>query len=63
MLNGADESSDVAPEHPEVVKEILERVERLMQGFPEDIRAAYEATKKRPGVPAAIGGLAVMPRK
>jgi arylsulfatase len=42
-----DESYDVAPEHPGVVKEIQGRVERLLEGFPDDIRKAYTETKAR----------------
>jgi len=49
-----DESYDVAPERPEIVKEIRSRIERLMQGFPEEIRKAWEQTqaKKVPVRPA-----------
>jgi arylsulfatase len=57
VVAAPDESYDVAPEHPELVKEILARVERLMAGFPADIRATYEATKRRLGGQPFIGGL------
>ncbi len=42
-----DESYDMAPENPGVVKEILLRVERLVAGFPEEVRAAYKETMSR----------------
>jgi arylsulfatase len=43
----ADESYDVAPENPEVVSEIQRRVERLLEGFPEEVRKAYRDAKSR----------------
>ena len=42
-----DESYDVAPEHPEMVKEMQARLERMMTDFPESIRQAWEETKAR----------------
>jgi len=47
LLLDPDESYDVAPEHPDVVKEIQGRIERLMEGFPEQIRQAHAETKAR----------------
>jgi arylsulfatase A len=40
-----DESYDVAPENPKIVAEIQSRVERLLEGFPEEVRKAYRETK------------------
>lgn len=40
-----DESYDVAPENPKIVAEIQSRVERLLEGFPEEVRNAYRTTK------------------
>lgn len=42
-----DESYDVAPENPEVVKEILRRVERLIEDFPEEVKKAYQETRSK----------------
>jgi arylsulfatase len=48
MVNDPDESYDVAAEHPEIVKDLQSRIDRLMEGFPEDARKAYAETKARP---------------
>jgi hypothetical protein len=50
-----DESYDIAPEKPAKVKEIQERIERLMSGFPEQIRKAHSETfaKQTTGFTAA----------
>jgi arylsulfatase A len=50
-----DESYDVAPENPKVVAEIKGRVERLLTGFPDEVKKAYAET--RPGGPSPIGAL------
>lgn len=42
-----DESYDVAAGHPEVVADLRERLEKMIAGFPEDIRQAWEETKAR----------------
>ena len=47
LLLDPDESYDVASEHPEVVKDLQARIERLMGSFPEPIRKAYADTKTR----------------
>lgn len=39
-----DESYDIAPEHPEIVKDLQARMERLMAGFDEHIRKAHADT-------------------
>jgi len=50
-----DESYDIAPEKPAKVKEIQERIEKLMAGFPEQIRKAHAETfaKRTTGSTAA----------
>jgi arylsulfatase len=53
----ADESYDVAAERPEVVKEILARVERLIPGFPREVVDAWEAARARRTTPSATGAL------
>jgi arylsulfatase len=50
-----DESYDVAPERPDIVKEIQGRVERLIAGFPEDIQKAWADTKTRPTGNSPVG--------
>jgi arylsulfatase len=50
-----DESYDVAPEHPHVVKEILARVEKLLPSFPDDVQKAWVKTKERPTQPTPTG--------
>ena len=45
LIGDPDESYDVAAQHPEVVADIQARIERLMRGFPENIRKAYADTK------------------
>lgn len=57
LLNDPDESYDVAPENPQVVSQIQARVERLLPGFPEEVRKAYADTKARQTKPSAIGAL------
>ncbi len=42
-----DESYDVAREHPKVVSEIQARLQRLMAGFPEEIRRDYQAMRSQ----------------
>lgn len=47
VVSDVDESYDVSRENPEVVKEIMDRIELLMTGFPEEIRKAWAETKAR----------------
>jgi len=49
------ESYDVAAEHPDVVKEIQDRVERLLPGFPEQVRKAWSDTKARRNLETRTG--------
>ncbi len=57
LVNDPDESYDVAPEHPDVVREIQGRIERLMEGFPEEVRLAYQETRARATQETAVGAL------
>lgn len=52
-----DESYDVAREHPDIVREIESRIERLMRTFPPDIQQAYDETRARQAVPVSAGAL------
>ena len=40
-----DESYDVAPGNPKIVAEIQSRVEKLLEGFPDEVGKAYRETK------------------
>jgi arylsulfatase A len=51
----ADESADVAAENPGVVERIRGFVEKEMEGFPEDIRAAWQKLKETPVAPRPAG--------
>ncbi|HWR51526.1 MAG TPA: sulfatase [Bryobacteraceae bacterium] len=53
--NDSDESYDVSPEHPKIVRDLYARAERLLADFPENIRKDWEDTKAKAVVPAAIG--------
>jgi arylsulfatase len=56
-----EESYDVAERNPKVVKEIEDRVLRLLAGFPQPVRNAYGETirrKTRPSEPGRLPGLA-----
>ncbi len=46
LENDPDESYDMAPENPKVVAEIQARVERLMAGFPQEVRTAWANARK-----------------
>jgi len=52
-----NESYDAAPEHPEIVAQIRSRVDRLIEGFPEEVRKAYADTKTRQVLPTPVGAL------
>jgi len=52
-----EEGYDVAPEHPDVVAQIRGRIERLMEGFPEEIRKAWAETKAKSVADTAIGAV------
>lgn len=55
VVNDSDESYDIAAENPKVVAEIEARIERLMRGFPDDIRTAWAKTKATPTAPSSTG--------
>jgi arylsulfatase A len=57
LLNDPQESYDAAAENPAVVKEIQSRVERLLTGFPQEVRQAWAATQARQTAPTATGSL------
>jgi arylsulfatase len=55
LENDQDESYDVAPENPKIVAEILSRVERMVESFPEEVRKAYRETREKQVEDSAIG--------
>ncbi len=55
--NDPDESYDVAPENPAIVAEIRGRIDRLIPGFPEEVRNAWAATKARQTGSSATGAV------
>jgi arylsulfatase A-like enzyme len=57
LENDPDESYDVAPENPGIVEEIRGRVERLVAGFPEEVRKAYAESQALKTAPTAIGAV------
>jgi len=52
-----NESYDIAPENPKIVAEIRGRVERLLPGFPEEVRNAYAQTQGRKPATTPIGAV------
>jgi len=55
VVGDVDESYDVAAEHPDIVKDILARIERLMAGLPPEIRQDWAATRTRQSGATAAG--------
>lgn len=55
VVADVDESYDIAAEHPEVVRDIQARIERLMAGFPAPIREAWAKTKATPAADTEAG--------
>lgn len=54
LANDPDESYDVARDNPQIVEEILRRVQALLPGFPEQVQQAWaeaQARKSSPDVP------------
>ena len=58
-----DESYDVAPENPKIVAEIRGHVERLLEGFPEEVRKAYRETKALEVAPSNVGQVPRLKKK
>jgi hypothetical protein len=51
------EAYDAAPENPAVVAEITGRIERLIAGFPEEVKQAWCQTRARQTAARAVGAL------
>lgn len=46
LSNDPDESYDVAQKNPDVVKDMLSRIEKLLDGFPQQVKTAYDEAKQ-----------------
>jgi arylsulfatase A len=57
VVSDVDESYDVAAENPKIVADIQARIERLMGGFPDDIRKAFADTKAAKTGSSAAGAV------
>ncbi len=57
LTRDVDESYDVAARHPDVVKEIEGRINRLLQGFPAPVRQAWGETLRSRTGPQDAGRL------
>lgn len=55
MEEDVDESYDVAPQHPEIVAKISNRVTELMAGFPQRVQQAWAESKARVNKETRIG--------
>lgn len=53
-----EESYDVAERHPDVVKDIRQRVESMLPGFPEPVQKAWAEAQGRPASQRPAGALA-----
>jgi hypothetical protein len=58
VVADVDESYNIAAEHPDVVKEIQARIERLMTTFPPEIQKAWAEDKARPSGNSPAGAVA-----
>lgn len=58
LASDPNESYDIAPEHPEIVKDLRARIDRLMPTFPEEIRKAHAETFAK----KTVGNTATFPR-
>lgn len=59
LANDPDESYDLAAERPEIVKDLQSRIEKLMAGFPDEIRTAHARTFAK----NTTGSTAAFPRE
>jgi arylsulfatase len=55
LSKDVDESYDVAPEHPDLVKHLLAHMESALKTFPPQIQQAYAQTKARKTDPSLAG--------
>jgi arylsulfatase len=62
LVGDPDESYDVAGEHPEVVKDLQARIDRLLAGFPAEAQNAYAEMKARPVSNSPAGAVSRTPK-
>ena len=62
VVSDPDESFDVAAEHPDIVKDLQARIERLIAGFPKEAQESWAQTRARPVSAAAAGAVARAPQ-
>ena len=60
---GNSQGYDMAPENPKIVAEIRSRVERLLGGFPEEVRKAYRDTMALEVGPSEVGQVPLLKKK
>ena len=63
LIADPEESYDSADKNPRIVADIQSRVDRLMAGFPEDIRKAWEEVKAKPASISPAGAVSRVPAK
>jgi len=63
LSSDVDESYDVAPEHPDIVKNMVARMETMVAGFPGEVRAAWAETRKRQNAEGRIGTVSRLPQQ
>jgi arylsulfatase A len=63
LIADPEESYDAADKNPRIVADIQARVEKLMAGFPEDIRKAWEEANAKPASVAPAGAVSRAPAK
>jgi arylsulfatase A len=57
LVSDPDESYDVAAGHAEIVRDMLPQIEKLMQGFPENIVQAWKDQKSRQATKVPAGAI------
>jgi len=63
LADDPDESYDVAPEHPEVVRRIQGQIVAMLKGFPEPVQRAFAEAQGRKTDPGTSAGAYPRPAK
>ena len=56
LANDPDESYDVAPENPQIVRQMQEKIAAMLSTFPEEVRKAWAEAKARQADPSVPTG-------
>ena len=56
LASDADESYDVAPENPQIVAEMLRKINSLLPSSPEEVQKSWAETQKRRSNPSVSAG-------